>query len=120
MTSMQSRWRTAMVCAGWPSSQRNLFGATNQTRPLAVNGWASVVKVRVWMNSADQDWMLVCALSQAVTKGFQSLAAAALPVAQATTTNEAKCARPRAQERGMVVWHEHHPRRSTMPESLRP
>src|SRR5438552_3255523 len=79
-----------MVCAGWPSSQRNLFGATNQTRPLAVNGWASVVKVRVWMNSADQDWMLVCALSQAMTKGFQSLAAAALPVAQATNIKEAK------------------------------
>src|SRR3989442_1247460 len=37
-----------------------------------------------------------------------------------TAGTEAECARPRAQQRGTAGGLEHHPRRSIIPESLRP
>src|SRR5438445_13301156 len=54
-----------MVCGGLANSQRKRLGAANQTRPVAVSGCANDFKVRVWMTSADQVWILVCELSQA-------------------------------------------------------
>src|ERR1051326_8801038 len=55
-----------MVWGGSPSSQRKRSGAANQTRPVAVRGWASDFRDRVWMTWADQVRMLVCAASQEV------------------------------------------------------
>src|SRR6185312_11878333 len=66
-----------MVCGGLPSSQRNRFGAANQTCPCAVSGFASDFNVRVCTTSADQVWMLACAAIQ-VERGLSVSAARAL------------------------------------------
>src|SRR5436853_7800074 len=39
--------RTAMVWAGWPSSQRKRLGSAYQTWPVAVNGWVRDFNARV-------------------------------------------------------------------------
>src|SRR6266571_3932976 len=67
MTSICAGSRTAMVFGGVPISQRKRFGAANQTRPRAMSGWVSVLRLRVWVTSADQDWTFVCALNQALS-----------------------------------------------------
>src|SRR5205807_2115647 len=76
MTSISLAARTAMVCAGRPNSQRKRLGSANQTWPVEVRGWASDLKARVWMQSADQVWMLVWALSQEATSEFVPAAGA--------------------------------------------
>ena len=64
MMSSWSGWRSTMVCAGWPSSQRNNPGAVTQTLPVATSGWARTLSERVWVKSADQLCRLVCAANQ--------------------------------------------------------
>src|SRR4051812_5477136 len=71
---MVSPDRTAMVCAGRPSSQRNRFGFANHTLPGVVSGWTSDLRVLVWTKSADHVWTFSCAASHAETVEFVSAA----------------------------------------------
>src|ERR1035441_562307 len=64
MMSSWSGWRSTMVCAGWPSSQRNRLGTVTQTLPVATSGRDSILSERVWVKSADQLCKLVCTANQ--------------------------------------------------------
>src|ERR1035441_10340438 len=64
MMSSWSGWRSTMVCAGWPSSQRNRLGTVTHTLPVATSGWDSILSERVWVKSADQLCKLVCTANQ--------------------------------------------------------
>src|SRR5208283_5490266 len=80
MMSSWLGWRSTMVCAGWPSSQRNNPGAVTQTLPVATSGWDSTLSDRVWVKSADQLCRLVCAANQRLNWTSRSSARASIAV----------------------------------------
>src|SRR6266568_4254007 len=90
-----------MVFGGVPISQRKRFGAANQTRPRATSGWVSVLRLRVWVTSADQDWTFVCALNQAVSRAS---AAAALDCAKSRPKIAKAKHDARMAPRGSTAW----------------
>src|SRR5262245_53992381 len=89
-----------MVCAGLPSSQRNRFGAANQTRPVAVRGCASDFKARVWITSADQVWRLVWELSQAPRSELAPRAGGCQPRTLRTAQRKLMEQGPRTKDQG--------------------
>src|ERR1043165_7782449 len=70
MTNISSLLRNAIVCGGFPSSQRKLFGFANQTCPDEVSGCVSDLNVRVCVKSADHVWMFVCAANHETREEF--------------------------------------------------
>src|ERR1017187_9942536 len=85
MMSSWSGWRSTMVCAGWPSSQRNRLGTVTQTLPVATSGWDSILSDRVWVKSADQLCKLVCTANQRSNWASRSSAPRATEAARHNT-----------------------------------